>query len=248
MEPERASICQYDGYTLHGYSLDEDATSITGDFDHVLSLQNAYGCDSIVTLHLTITGNPVADFISNPERILLSEGGEVQFLNITDMSGAYDGETFNWHWDFGDGNEENSAEMDMSHTYGAWGNYLVTLFVESSNGCSSSASHYVYVEADLIFPNIITPNGDNVNDVFAIKNLNPDLPNILTIYNRWGKKIFEMENYQTYIKDGVLYNEDMGFTGEGNSDGVYYFTFHYEGFVRAIDYHSSLTILRDNKK
>lgn len=238
------TICQFEGYGLHGFSLDEDATSLTGDFDHVQSLQNVYGCDSIVTLHLAVTGNPLADFVSNPERVLLSEGGEVQFVNLTDLSGTYGGETFTWHWDFGDGNEENTLEQSMSHTYGTWGDYLVTLSVESSNGCGSSASHYVYVDADLIFPNIITPNGDNVNDVFAIKNLNPNLPNILTIYDRWGKKVFEMENYQTYIKDDVLYNAELGFTGENNSDGVYFYTFHYEGFVRALDYHSSLTIIR----
>ena len=30
------------------------------------------------------------------------------------------------------------------------------------------------------------------------------------------------------------------------SDGVYYYTFHYEGYTRGVDYHGSLTILRDN--
>ena len=28
------------------------------------------------------------------------------------------------------------------------------------------------------------------------------------------------------------------------SDGVYYYVFHYEGYVHAVDYHSSLTIIK----
>ena len=102
----------------------------------------------------------------------------------------------------------------------------------------------MYVDADLEFPNVITPNGDGVNDVFAIVNLNPSLDNVLTIYDRWGQKVFEMENYRTYIKDGVLYNPETGFTAEHNSDGVYFYTFRYVGFVRAVEYHSTLTIIR----
>ena len=80
--------------------------------------------------------------------------------------------------------------------------------------------------------------------MFAIKNLNPELPNLLTIYNRWGKKVYEMENYQTYAKDEVIYNKDNGFTGENLSDGVYFYVFKYFGLTHTVDYHSTLTIIR----
>lgn len=238
------TICQYETYALHGFNLSQEENSVSGEYTYIHNLQNAYGCDSTVILHLAVPSNPPIDFVSNPERILLSEGGEIQFINLTDMSGVLPGETFTWQWDFGDGASENSTDMNMAHTYDTWGEFLVSLILHSSNGCESSVEHYVYVDADLIFPNVMTPNGDGVNDVFAIKNLNPELPNVLTIYNRWGKKVFEMENYQTYIKDDVLYNPETAFRGEDNSDGVYYYTFHYVGHVHAVDYHSSLTIIR----
>lgn len=134
--------------------------------------------------------------------------------------------------------------MSAQHTYGQWGRYLVSLTFTSNYGCDNTISHYVYIDADLEFPNVITPNGDGVNDMFAIKNLNPELPNILTIYNRWGKKVYEMENYQTYAKDEVIYNKENGFAGENLSDGVYFYTFHYVGYAHAVDYHSTLTIIR----
>jgi len=238
------TICQNEPYQLHHFNLTGDAVAQVGDFEFVQHLQNAFGCDSTVTLHLTITGRPEPDFVANPERVMLSENAEIQFLNLTDASHSYGSETFTWTWNFGDGNTETTVEYNTAHQYGTWGEFLVTLSVISSFGCEGSVSHYAYVDADLVFPNIMTPNGDGKNDVFAIKNLNPNLPNRLTIYDRWGKKVYEKENYQTYLKDDILYNEESGFTGENLSDGVYYYVFHYEGHVKALDYHSSLTLIR----
>ncbi|MCG9909879.1 MAG: gliding motility-associated C-terminal domain-containing protein [Flavobacteriales bacterium] len=42
-------------------------------------------------------------------------------------------------------------------------------------------------------PNIITPNGDGVNDVFDIQGLYPG--SSLYIYNRWGTEVFRSSNY-----------------------------------------------------
>ena len=43
------------------------------------------------------------------------------------------------------------------------------------------------------FPNIITPNGDGVNDVFEIEQLAAG--STLVIYNRWGSEVFRSTNY-----------------------------------------------------
>ena len=44
-------------------------------------------------------------------------------------------------------------------------------------------------------PNIISPNGDGKNDEFTIRNLQY-FPNAkLVVFNRWGKKVFEDNNY-----------------------------------------------------
>ena len=42
---------------------------------------------------------------------------------------------------------------------------------------------------------IVTPNGDGINDVLVIPELEQSPNNILRIYNRLGLKVFEMENY-----------------------------------------------------
>ena len=205
------------------------------------------GCaDSITQLdYLTVYAQPISDFISNPERTNLGEGGTIAFINLTDTTVFAANDNIHWTWNYGEGDETH--DINGEHTYTQWGEFTVTLSVVTDQGCESSVNHVVYIEADLEFPNIITPNGDGKNDVFAIRNMNPLLPNLLSIYDRWGKKVFEKQNYQTYAREGsdVIENASEGFGAEKLSDGVYYFTFHYEGYTKAVDYHGTITIIRD---
>ncbi|MBT9393784.1 gliding motility-associated C-terminal domain-containing protein [Hymenobacter sp. NST-14] len=63
------------------------------------------------------------------------------------------------------------------------------------------------------FYNIITPNGDGKNDVLTINNVHLYPANTLTVYNRWGKQLYETRNYRNT------------FGGEGCSPGMYYYLF-----------------------
>ena len=211
---------------------------------HVVT-QNGCADSTIRTDYLTVYAQPISDFLSNPERTNLGEGGTIAFINLTDTSVFAPGDNIHWTWNYSDGDETH--DFNGEHTYTEWGEYTVTLSVVTDQGCQSTVSHVVYIEADLEFPNIITPNGDGKNDVFAIKNMNPLLPNILSIYDRWGKKVYEKQNYQTFTRDGsdIIENAGDGFGADKLSDGVYYFTFHYEGYTKAVDYHGTLTVIRD---
>ncbi|GAA4357683.1 hypothetical protein GCM10023185_22610 [Hymenobacter saemangeumensis] len=57
-------------------------------------------------------------------------------------------------------------------------------------------------------PNIITPNGDKVNDVFLLKGFPPG-PWSLAVYSRWGTQVYEDSNYQNTwgptVPEGVYY-------------------------------------------
>lgn len=48
----------------------------------------------------------------------------------------------------------------------------------------------------LVFPNLVTPNEDEANDFFQIKNLEAYPPAELTIFNRWGKQVFQSAAYK----------------------------------------------------
>ena len=66
-------------------------------------------------------------------------------------------------------------------------------------------------ENALIPPNVITPNGDGINDTFVIANLEFFPENELIIYNRTGKTVYQTSNYQG------LWN------AEGLASGIYYY-------------------------
>jgi hypothetical protein len=90
------------------------------------------------------------------------------------------------------------------------GSYAITY--TTAAGCTSS-SPFEVVDA-LVFPNVITPNGDGKNE-----SLLPNLPNVtgyhMQVYSRWGRKVF----------DGT--NPAQGWTAADNGPGMYYYQVEY---------------------
>lgn len=62
-----------------------------------------------------------------------------------------------------------------------------------ASGClaTDTVSLTVDRETELLAPNVITPNGDGINDWFYFSGRGLITVEALTIYDRWGKKIFE---------------------------------------------------------
>jgi gliding motility-associated-like protein len=203
--------------------------------------------------YITVNTLPLVEFDADPWISMLSSenGGAVNFINYTDPSILTSGQG-SFFWDFGDGTID-SSNFEGPHTYTTWGDFDVTLHVESTSGCASEITHTVVIEQSLIFPNVITPNGDGINDVFAIENLNTNIneedpdayrTNRLLIHDRWGNKVYDAKNYDTYAKDGTIYPGSKIFDGSGLSDGTYYYTFYYKGKAETTSYNGSLTIIR----
>ena len=71
----------------------------------------------------------------------------------------------------------------------------------------------------LTMPNVFTPNGDGINDVFKPVIMSNIKKTKLLVYNRWGQQIFETEN----IKKGW----DGKTSGESVSDGTYFWIVTY---------------------
>ena len=71
------------------------------------------------------------------------------------------------------------------------GNYFVQ--VKDSSGCTGSDSIYVLVDcSDVYFPNAFTPGNDGLNNSFGpLGNISALRKYRLTIYNRYGEKVFE---------------------------------------------------------
>lgn len=78
----------------------------------------------------------------------------------------------------------------------ALANTTYTITVTNGNGCTAKDDVYIKMQCDAArvrIPNAFTPNGDGHNDVFTI--LGISYVKKLTIFNRYGRKVFERSNF-----------------------------------------------------
>ncbi len=65
------------------------------------------------------------------------------------------------------------------------------------------------IDCDIIMPNVVTPNGDGINDFFRINGLENFPGSSLNSYNRWGNKIYSSDDYKNdwspKVSDGTYF-------------------------------------------
>jgi len=108
--------------------------------------------------------------------------------SIKFMNTSLNGDAF--AWDFGDGYK--SLEFEPEHKYENPGTYKVTLDVYNNN-CKTELVRNIEV-LKFSIPTLITTNDDGINETLEIKGLEPGWK--LDIYNRWGKQVYQSENYK----------------------------------------------------
>ncbi len=79
------------------------------------------------------------------------------------------------------------AKPEVTTTY--------TVTVTTPEGCTAVGSVTVTVVPAIIPMNAMTPNGDGINDVFHVENLDQYPDCRVEIYTRWGEKIYESIGY-----------------------------------------------------
>lgn len=189
---------------------------------------STYVADSLIKVfpqpHAEFTWTPTMGTTSNPV---------ITFTDATTPANP----SFTHDWDFGD-NSTHDITTNPFHLYPIPNTYEVVMIVSGSQGCADTVRHSILIVNDsLIFPNIITPNGDGFNDNFVIKGLEDGAypVNRFVVYNRWGKKVYDTDNYV-----------NGEFDGKGLPDGVYYYIFTGKGvgLLQELKHQSSLEILR----
>jgi gliding motility-associated-like protein len=134
-------------------------------------LQNMFGCDSLVTLDLTI--NKLTE-LNAGEDLSVCKGQSVT-LNAT---GAV---TYNWS-----NNVSNGASFNP-----ILGITTVSVTGTDLNGCTAKDELLIEVKDCFSIPNGFSPNGDNVNDTWKVEGLWEFPEASLVVFDRWGKKVFE---------------------------------------------------------
>jgi gliding motility-associated-like protein len=145
-------------------------------------------------------------------------------------------------WNFDDptsGANNSSSDLNPIHLFSEIGTYQITAIVEFDCYTDTVSQNITMVDCSdtitpilaFVFPNVITPNSDGINDLFEIQNL-PENTEVI-ILNRWGNVVFSSANYQNNW-DGI------DISGKDLVDGVYTYKFTTEkgtighGFVHLI--------------
>lgn len=178
----------------------------TQDMSYSVEVTNT-GCDQVASdeVSITVQEYPQAGFTYGETNL----GQPVEFTDTSLVPPLY-----SWSWDFGDGN--TSSEQSPSNDYEEPGEYEVTLVISTSAGCMDTASAVIEVEELFIITNVLTPNGDDVNDyIWITSSLAQSID--AKVYNRWGFSVWE----------GV--GTDLRFTGKTTEGvdleaGTYYYT------------------------
>lgn len=126
---------------------------------------------------------------------------------------------YSWLWEFEDG--ETASTSAVIHTFPAEGTWNVGLTVTSEPGCSASSFQTIDVTDVLKWPNVFTPNDDNMNDNFIV------LSNGITVYSI---RIFSRSGIQVYRAESpTIIWDGRNQSGQELPPDVYFFT------IKAVD-------------
>lgn len=147
-----------------------------------------------------------------PDSLTMCKG---ETINVN-VSSTTPGTSFDWQPGNLTGTQQTISPPDDVH-------YEVYAYNSTCTSATKTIDIIVYQNCDcaLTIPNIFTPNGDQVNDEFAIMNLqNCDISSFeFIVYNRWGAEVW---------KGSDILKPWDGKCLIGNcTDGTYYWVFNY---------------------
>ncbi len=227
---------------VHAYTAVSGALSDT--YDVTLIASNSSNCADTIKIDRVITmyRKPNAEFIYTPD-VIHASNPVAKFIPASEEVPG-----FQYYWNFGD--ESTDTTYAPSHIYEAiTAEYTVFYKVTNplSPSCADSTSRPIKVINDsLSYTNVLTPNGDGINDVFIIKNLiapngvqnygGNNGENTLYVYNRYGKRVFYAKDYQNNWEPKNL------------SDGTYFFIFKAKNQFNEKEYKGTITIIGSSGK
>jgi gliding motility-associated-like protein len=160
------------------------------------------GCDSIVNYEVTTSPLPVFSIVGGSAFINLG-----QSVDLAVMPGVA-GTTY--FWDPPTGLSCLFCQNPTATpTESMW--YFVT--VTNANGCSLIDSTFIDVDpsSSIYVPNIFSPNKDGNNDIYLVQGKGIQVFD-LSIYNRWGQKVFESDDIEKGwdgTKEGTILNQGV---------------------------------------
>ena len=207
-------------------------------FDPTAVLLDGNGCEVILELPPIYVINNGLNALFTPDP---SEGPMGTTFTFNDQSSFTTAPIDSWTWYLPDNTITNFTDASIANEFGPPGTYQVTLVVADTNGCFHDYTLDVIVTNEFHLPNVFTPNGDGVNEVFEMK---ADVFESfeIVIMNRWGNVVHNRKDATgTYLWDGLTQG------GEHVADGVYFYRLTgtlTDGSIG--EKHGSVTVIENN--
>jgi len=210
----------------------------TGVYNVTLVVRSASGCPDTAKATIAVY-NPIrAKILSVDEQCINGDGFDFALSPYNMIGGFTKHAVYAWNFDSlaattaaSAANPATSATPSQPHVvYGDTGTYIIKLHIVDHTCTADTTTKIKVVDCRIVVPNVFSPNGDNSNQYFVVKNLNYYPGSKIKIYNRWGRIVYESDNY---LND---------WDGKNVSDGVYYFILNVSDGRKAIP--GFVTILR----
>jgi gliding motility-associated-like protein len=191
-----------------------NGTSDTSFTYYVSGVLNGCYSDTI-QVAVTIDPDPIAAFTYTQPAIAGLP------VTITDQSTTGASSVNSWMYVLSTG--DTLYSQNPTYVFPSPGIYTICQWIGTGNSCTDSTCRTIEViPAEVIAPNVITPNGDGINDLLVFQFLEYYPNNNLTVYNRWGNLIYEKASYAN------------DWNAQQFSDGTYYYVLTIQGQEEAL--------------
>jgi len=122
------------------------------------------------------------------------------------------GVTYNWIFNNGQVTDTTTTNLNnlIQNFQGPNSLDIILIVTNGDASCNDTTKILIEVKSTLVIPNIFSPNGDGINDVFLIKYRGyKDLQ--LSVFNRWGNKFYETTK------------PEEGWNGNDAAEGTYFY-------------------------
>jgi gliding motility-associated-like protein len=178
------------GTSPYVYSLDGSEPSVNSQYSnitagyHGIVVYDINGCKGIGKINIEAQAELLISVVSSSDADCMgkSDGS----LEVTGVGGV---PPYTYQWSTGVFGSQISG-LDA-------GEYIVT--ATDANGCITISPETVKAGAsheNIIVNTAFSPNGDGINDLWTIHNLEKYPDNELTVINRWGNEVYTQKGYK----------------------------------------------------
>ena len=225
----------------------QTAWNLSAYTNYSVTVTNEYGCSQTQDTTLIAYPNPHVTINSDPDTVYLDNPYVTwsftnEKFNYKDLNGVCHDtlvEYYNFFWKFGE-SDQTYTSARPTVTFSTAGQGMAHLTLYNDEGCDTTFHASVEVHpVKLKIPNIFTPNGDGINDYFEIGYDNGQpitdlnryfLSHKLVIFNRWGRIVYESNDYKNDWDGGKL------------PDGTYFYVLDCKGETQNYNYKGSVMI------